>query len=1085
MALNKQALNINFAKGLDTKTDPFQVQPGKFLALQNTVFEKGGLLQKRNGYGALGDLPDNTTKFITTFNGNLTAIGANLQAYSSTTATWVNKGPLKPINLSTLPLIRSNTNQSQFDSVVASNGLMCTVYTDNVPSGLVTVPVYKYVIADSITGQNIVAPTVITPPGGTVEGSPRVFLVGQHFLIVYTNFISGAYHLRYLAISLLTPSVVFVSAHITSQYTPSSTVDWDGVVINNSLYLAWNGNDPGNAIRMTFIDQSLTLHNIVSFPGRKATIMSVAADQSNNVVYASFYDSISQTGYTLAVDNLLATILVPTLTISATSVKNITSSVQNQVCTVIYEVNNSYTYDSSIVTDFIRSRTITQTGVLGTVSVISRSLGLASKSFIINNIIYYLGIYSSAYQPSYFLMDVSGNVISRIAYSNGGILYSLGLPSVTVLNNEAKIAYSFKDLVQAANKTQGNPSPTGVYSQTGINLVTFSFVDITAMSVEIGNDLIISGGFLWQYDGYSPVEQGFFLWPDYVEGSASTTGGAMSAQQYFYVATYEWADNQGNVYRSAPSIPVEIDASNASTTPISFTSSFSSGATSITVSSIAGLKVGQVLTDTTTPANIQAGTQITSINGSVLGLSLPTAGISAGNTLQTVTTLSVTVNVPTLRLTYKIANPVKIVIYRWSTAQQNYYQVTSIQVPVLNNTSVDSIAYTDTLADSSILGNNILYTTGGVLENISAPSTSAMTLFQSRLFMLDAEDPNLVWFSKQVIEATPVEMTDLLTLFVAPTIGGGGSTGNLKSLSSMDDKLILFKQDAIYYINGEGPDNTGANSQFSEPIFITATVGCSNQQSIVFMPNGLMFQSDKGIWLLGRDLSTSYIGAAVEKFTEAATVLSAVNVPGTNQVRFTLDSGITLMYDYYYGEWGTFINIPALSSTLYQSLHTYMNSFGQVFQETPGSYLDGSNPVLISFTTSWLNLAGLQGYERAYFFYLLGKYITPHKLAVQISYDYNPSPTQQSIITPDNYAPPWGSETLWGGSSYWGGQSNVEQWRVFLQQQKCEAFQVTINELFDPEFNTLAGAGLTLSGLALVVGLKSSYPRLKPTKSVG
>ena len=36
-----------------------------------------------------------------------------------------------------------------------------------------------------------------------------------------------------------------------------------------------------------------------------------------------------------------------------------------------------------------------------------------------------------------------------------------------------------------------------------------------------------------------------------------------------------------------------------------------------------------------------------------------------------------------------------------------------------------------------------------------------------------------------------------------------------------------------------------------------------------------------------------------------------------------------------------------------------------------------------------VHLAGLQGYQRAYFFYLLGTYFTPHKLGLSISYDYN------------------------------------------------------------------------------------------------
>jgi hypothetical protein len=71
-------------------------------------------------------------------------------------------------------------------------------------------------------------------------------------------------------------------------------------------------------------------------------------------------------------------------------------------------------------------------------------------------------------------------------------------------------------------------------------------------------------------------------------------------------------------------------------------------------------------------------------------------------------------------------------------------------------------------------------------------------------------------------------------------------------------------------------------------------------------------------------------GAPVEALTQGATVLSALNIPSTNQVRFTLDTGITLMYDYFFGQWGTFVNVPALSSTVYQGLHTYINSLGQV-----------------------------------------------------------------------------------------------------------------------------------------------------------
>ena len=131
-----QAVAINFAQGLDTKTDPFQVPLGKFLALDNSIFTKAGLLQKRNGFGPLATIPINVinptvpTK-ITTLNGNLTAIGSQIEAFSQSNSTWVPKGRFTPISLSVRPAARSAINQTQCDAVTSSSGLTCVVYTEN------------------------------------------------------------------------------------------------------------------------------------------------------------------------------------------------------------------------------------------------------------------------------------------------------------------------------------------------------------------------------------------------------------------------------------------------------------------------------------------------------------------------------------------------------------------------------------------------------------------------------------------------------------------------------------------------------------------------------------------------------------------------------------------------------------------------------------------------------------------------------------------------------------------------------------------------------------------------------------------
>ena len=104
---------------------------------------------------------------------------------------------------------------------------------------------------------------------------------------------------------------------------------------------------------------------------------------------------------------------------------------------------------------------------------------------------------------------------------------------------------------------------------------------------------------------------------------------------------------------------------------------------------------------------------------------------------------------------------------------------------------------------------------------------------------------------------------------------------------------------------------------------------------------------------------------------------------------------------------------------------------------------------------------------------------------VSIAYDYNSAPTQTNLIAPDNFNPAFGGTPFFGDSGVFGGPSAIEQWRIFFQQQKCQAFQITIQEIYDASKGVAAGAGLTMSGLNCIVGVKSSYPRLQAVRQIG
>lgn len=1152
MPLQKQSIPINFKKGLDLKTDPFQLSPDNFLNLTNSVFTTTGRLTKRNGYT---NTPfQNTTlsasvNTLTTFNGNLTATGQYLFAFSEDTDQWLSKGNIHPIQLNTQPIVRMNTAQSAPDAAIA-NGMVCTSYSDSGQA--------YYVITDVTTGQQLISRQQLS----TNALYPRAFVLGNYFIVTFLN--SAGTTIDGVGIPL---NNIENPTGILSIATGVSgvTAGYDGVIANDFLFLAYSGTS--TTIKLAYINSSLNSSAVVDIPSQSADLMSLSNDVGKSRLFLNWWNGTNI--YSAAFDYTLTQRMAVTEIAASVDIAEITAYSNNGTSTVFYENINNYGYDSSIRTDYISSNTVslpssgTGTGTIGTPGIVIRSLGLASKAYSNDGVIYMLAAYDSPEQSSYFLIDSSGNCYMRLAYSNGGgYVASQVLPNVSYYDSSYYIPYLLNDFLVSVNKglnlstspVSAQTPASSIFTQQGVSLAQIGMSTSQQHSSEISGTLNLTGGLLWEYDGVKPVENNFNYWPDSVEISvggsfigtlnntttissvtsfsnlevgmpiagigipASTTivsldpgastmtisnaatsaglsliayGYLTAGETYFYQFTYEWTNNQGNIERSAPSIPV---SQTILTAPSSFTANTNNNNTLTSVSSLSGLQVGQLM-NYGTGSGLTGAVWIIAIDttANTVTLSQNSSTSNSGIDFYPITIMSNTLNVPTDRVTYKVTpNPIRIVGYRWGSDQQIYYQFTNLFNPTLNSTTVDYESIIDTNADAQILGNPIIYTNGGVVEDIAAPASIDSALFDTRLWLVDAEDQNLMWFSKQCIEDVPVEMSDLLTFYVAPSTSAQGSTGYITAIYPMDDKLIIFKKDAAYYINGTGPDNTGSNSQYSQPIFITSAVGCDNPDSIVLTPQGLMFQSDKGIWLLGRDLSTNYIGASVEVYNNI-TVLSATAIPATTQVRFILEGGTTLMYDYFFNEWGTHTNVSAISSTLYQNLHTYLNSYGQVYQENPGNYLDGTEPVLMSLTTAWINLSGLQGFERFYFANLVGTYFSPFILDVSFAYNYNPSPVQTIQVRPDNYTVPWGDEAFWGSGGAWGSDddpgyasaANVFTARMFPEIQKCQSFQLNIQEVFDPTIGASPGEGLTLSGLLLTIGSKRGYRTQSAKRSFG
>lgn len=431
-----------------------------------------------------------------------------------------------------------------------------------------------------------------------------------------------------------------------------------------------------------------------------------------------------------------------------------------------------------------------------------------------------------------------------------------------------------------------------------------------------------------------------------------------------------------------------------------------------------------------------------------------TTGASAG----------VTLTIPTLRITGKTGSRsnVRICVYRTENGGADiYYQVTSVTSPLANDPTVDSVNFTDGISDAVLIGNTLLYTTGNVLDNSCPPACKLMVSYKNRIFLGGLEDTNLLWFSKNTVSGAPVEFSDALTSRC------DARGGDITALGVLDDNLIIFKQNAIFQLNGAGPTDTGDQNDYGDPILVTSDVGCNNPNSVVYTPNGLMFQSTKGIYLLNRNSSVQYIGAPVQAFN-SLTVTSATLIPNTNQVRFTTAS-VVLVYDYYYDQWSTFTGLEGVDADIWNGSYVILKSSGKVYLENTSSFTDGGSFIKLRLATSWLAMAGIQSFQRVKRCHVLGTYKGGHSLNCYFSYDYNTAYSDTSTI---DAAAAIGNVSLYGTGTYgvgvYGGSWVPYQFRIHLSQQKCEAIKIAIEDSQTASFNE----GFDISSLALQVGVK-------------
>lgn len=453
-----------------------------------------------------------------------------------------------------------------------------------------------------------------------------------------------------------------------------------------------------------------------------------------------------------------------------------------------------------------------------------------------------------------------------------------------------------------------------------------------------------------------------------------------------------------------------------------------------------------------------------------------TAGIAATNpdryaisrTNAISTSNPITVSLYPLKATEK-AN-VDIEVYRTTDNGSVYYYVGKVTGPGTTN----MLDVVDNVSDAVLIGRAQLYTTGGVLDCDPAPSPRCLCEHRRRLWTVSRTAPDTLSYSRFIIASqegaagVPIEFSAAFT----EKVSADGAAIN--ALGSLDDKLIVFTGRKIYYVIGDGPDDTGAGGSFTSyplPFDVGAVEGSSVGQT----PLGLVFQSEKGIHLLDRGLQTQYIGKEVEATSAAGVVTSIAAVPNKSEILLAIpDAGKILCFDYLVGQWSVW---PVVTSAEPAPVSVcsdgnggvcLLDADGSLFRQAAWSEAnaDGEAPSM-KVGTGWIHVAGVGGFERLRRIIVTGEFKSAHILHWQLFADY------------DDDTPAQSGEHEFTAASGRGGY----QIRIDVVRQKCEAFRLVLWDELMTEVSLgteycVAGESMRLSGLTLEIGAKRGTTKL-------
>lgn len=375
---------------------------------------------------------------------------------------------------------------------------------------------------------------------------------------------------------------------------------------------------------------------------------------------------------------------------------------------------------------------------------------------------------------------------------------------------------------------------------------------------------------------------------------------------------------------------------------------------------------------------------------------------------------------------------VRVSLYSTVAAGTIYYLVGSTSS---FTSSTLSISYN--ITDATLQTNKLLYTTGGVVENINPPNSNWIGAAKNRLWTFETGSTDTLWFSKESRDGFIPQFSDLLTLNV------GRQYGALVGTAALDDKVLVFKEFCVMVIVGDGPSENLVGG-WSSPAVIFQGMGCISARSITETPKGVFFQSQEGIYLVDNGMNVSFVGRPLYK-SEGTLISSAYN-PVNNCVYFLSP---TKLWVYYIttGSWYEW-TVTNPVDILYESGALYLITTTKIFKQIAGTWQDDASNYQQLIKLGQFQFAGIQGYQRVYKILATGRSLADEAGTVTVKnyFDANTTATD--------------TQTIAQTALVSGNKMSLE---IRPSKQKCETMQVEIS-------HTANNSGITINAVTAEVG---------------